>query len=256
MMSPFVAGAIVLTCTFGGALLGMWLRVALPANHLSNEAKETVRLGVGLVATMTALVLGLVTSAAKSSFDGIDKEVTNTAIQLLTLDRTLARYGPETGEVRQALKRSIGERIEMIWPQGAATAVRLDPIRAGAPSEVERLADEIRALAPQNDAQRALQTRALNQAEALLQARWFVIGSVGSSVPVLFQAVLVFWLAITFVSFGLFAPSNSTVRIVLFVCALSVGGAVYLVLEMDSPFHGLVKVSPSPLRYAHTHLGQ
>lgn len=83
-----------------------------------------------------------------------------------------------------------------------------------------------------------------------------MIGSVGSSVPVLFQVVLVFWLAITFVSFGLFAPSNSTVRIVLFVCALSVGGAVYLVLEMDSPFHGLVKVSPSPLRYAHTHLGQ
>lgn len=134
--------------------------------------------------------------------------------------------------------------------------MRLNPIRSGAPSEVERLADEIRALAPQNDAQRALQTRALNQAEALLQARWFVIGSVGSSVPVLFLVVLVFWLAITFVSFGLFAPSSSTVRIVLFVCALSVGGAVYLVLEMDSPFHGLVKVSPSPMRYAHTHLGQ
>ena len=68
--------------------------------------------------------------------------------------------------------------------------------------------------------------------------------------------MLLFWLTITFTSFGLFAPRNVTVLAVLFFCALSVTSALFLVVEMDGPFDGLIKASADPLRYAHAHINQ
>jgi hypothetical protein len=255
-MNPTIVGIIVFALTFGGALLGMWLRTLLPEHHFNAESKDTVKVGIGLIATMTALVLGLVTASAKSSFDAVDSAVKNAAIDVLALDRTLARYGSEAGEIRKALQHAIGARIDMIWPQGSSKPANLDPMGSGAGAEAERLADAIRALKPRDDSQRALQSRSLEISEALLQARWLVLAAAEPSVPVPFLVILLFWLAITFASFGVFAPRNATVLAVLFVCALSVSLAVFLVLEMDAPFDGLLKVSADPLRYAIAHLNQ
>jgi len=251
-----IIGLIVFACTFAGALLGMWLRTVLPERQLDADSRATVKLGIGLIATMTALVLGLVTASAKSSFDAVDTGVKQTATQVLALDRVLARYGSETGEIRKGLQRTVGARIDTIWPQGSGKPASLDPMSSETVFGAERLADAIRDLKPHNDSQRALQSRALDLLEALLQGRWLLITGTGSSVPTLFLAVLLFWLTITFASFGLFAPRNAMVVTVLFVCALSVGSAVFLVLEMDGPFDGLLKVSPDPLRYAHAHLNR
>jgi hypothetical protein len=250
-----IVGIIVFTCTFAGVLLGMWLGIALPEHWLS-ESSETVKVGVGLIATMTALVLGLVTASAKNSFDAVDTSVKQTATQLLALDRVLARYGSETGEIRKGLQRVVGARIDMIWGHGSSKPANLDPMTSGTGLAAERLAGAIRGLKPHDDSQRALQARALDLTEAILQARWLAMAGTGASIPVPFLAVLLFWLTITFTSFGLFAPRNALVVTVLFVCALSVGCAIFLVLEMDGPFDGLLKVSADALRYAHTHLNQ
>src|SRR6185295_1937458 len=99
-MNPTVVGMVVFACTLGGALVGHWLRTTLPEHYLDDESKDTVKLGIGLVATMTALVLGLVTASAKSSFDAVDTAVKRTATDILAIDRLLARYGSETGELR------------------------------------------------------------------------------------------------------------------------------------------------------------
>jgi hypothetical protein len=255
-MNPIIVGTIVFVCTLGGALGGIWLRTILPEHHLNDESRDTVKLGIGLIATMTALVLGLVTASAKSSFDAVDTAVKHTAMDILILDRLLARYGPETAEIRGALQQAFAHRIDMIWPQSTSRPARLDPLGAASASGVEGLVDGIRGLTPRDDSQRSLQSRALALAEALLQARWLVFAGIGTSVPLPFLVVLLFWLTITFASFGLFAPRNVTVLTVLFVCALSVGGAVFLILEMDGPFDGLLKVSADPLRYAHAHLNR
>jgi hypothetical protein len=229
-MNPTIVSIIVFTCTFGGALLGMWLRTALPKHHLDAESRDTVKVGVGLIATMTALVLGLVTASAKSSFDAVSTAVKQTASEILALDRILARYGSEAGEIRTGLQREIGVRIASIWPPDASRPASLQVLRAGVGSDAEGLADAIRGLTPRDDAQRALQSRALDLAEALLQARWLVLAGTETSVPVPFLMVLLFWLTLTFASFGLFAPRNAMVLVVLFVCALSVGSAIFLVL--------------------------
>lgn len=253
-MNPTLVGMIVFACTFGGVLLGMWLRATLPEHHLNNESRDTVRLGAGLIATMTALVLGLVTASAKSSFDSMNTAVKQSAVDILTLDRVLARYGPETSEIRGGLQHIVASRIDMIWPQGSSQPAQLDPL--GAAATVEGLSDQIRALTPRDDSQRALQSQAQNLFEAMLRARWIIFGGGGTSVPMPFLVVLLFWLTLTFASFGLFAPRNAMVVGVLFVCALSVGGALFLIAEMDGPFDGLLKVSSEPMRYTLAHLNQ
>jgi hypothetical protein len=126
-MDPTHVGMIVFACTLGGALIGNWLRTTLPEHHLNDESRDTVKLGIGLIATMTALVLGLVTASAKSSFDAVDTAVKHTAMDILTLDRLLARYGPETGEIRGALQHAVASRIDMIWPQSSSRPAPLEP---------------------------------------------------------------------------------------------------------------------------------
>ena len=232
------------------------MRTTLPEHHLDADSRNTVTVGIGLIATMTALLLGLVTASAKNSFDAVDSAVKETSINVLALDRVLARYGSETSEIRKGLQQAIGARIDMIWRQGSSKPSNLDPISSGAGLQAERLAGAIRALKPRNDSQRAFQSQAIDLSETLLKARWLVLAGTERSVPVPFLVILVFWLTITFASFGLFAPRNATVLAVLFVCALSVACAVFLILEMDMPFQGLIKVSADPLRYAFAHLNQ
>ena len=96
-------------CTFGSALAGTFVRTWLPPTHLSKESQDVVRLGIGLVATMTALLLGLVTAAARSTFDTQDAALRNSAATILTLDRHLARYGPETKPTRDLIRCMLRE---------------------------------------------------------------------------------------------------------------------------------------------------
>lgn len=255
-MDPTIVSVVVFGFTFGGVLLGMWLRTVFPQHHFDAESKDTVKLGIGLVATMTALVLGLITASAKNSFDTVDNAVKQSAVEALTLDRVLARYGPETAQIRSDLQQALGSRVDMIWPQGASKPAKLDPIQSGAGVNAESIAEAIRRLTPSSDAQRALQSRALDTSEALLQARWLVMAGTEASIPLPFLVILLFWLTVTFTSFGLFAPRNTVVHLALFVCALSVGSAVFLVMEMDQPFDGLIRVSADPLRYAQEHLNR
>ena len=253
-MSPATIGIVVFVCTFGGVLAGMRLGLTIPEEHLKGESKESIRTGIGLIATMTALVLGLVTASAKQSFDDVDKTVRNVAADVLTLDGVLARYGPETAPLRANLKAVVESRVDATWPQGKAGNATVT--QGQAVSVVEQFAAQVRALAPGTDEQAWLKSRATDLTEALMEVRFRVIGRIGSSVPVPYLVILVFWLTVTFASFGIFAPRNAAVVTVLFLCSLSVAAAVFLVLELDGPFEGLVRVSPEPLTAAVSLLGR
>jgi hypothetical protein len=253
-MNPLLMSVLVFACTFGGALGAISLRRRLPDGHLDEQAKDTVKVGIGLVATMTALILGLVTASAKSTFDAVGASIKTAAADVLTLDRVLARYGHETDALRASLKQAMADRIEALWPAGGAGAKSIDVPELR--KTTESMATQLLSLTPQTDEQRYLKERARDLGESLLETRWRVFAGLGTSIPLPFLIMLIFWLTITFASFGLFAPGNSTVVAVLFVCAISVAGAVFLVMEMDGPFQGLITVSPDPLKYAVAHLDQ
>ena len=245
---------IVFACTFAGSLLGMVLSVVLPRQQLGKESRDIVTLGMGMIATTTALVLGLVIASAKSAFDTQDKAVKQTAADILTLDRILARYGPETKEVRDRLRRAVAFTLAVTWPEQGSRPGRVD-MRETAPVG-EAIEDLILELSPKTDAQRWLRTRALEQSSDVLHTRWLVFGGTGSSVPLPFLVVVVCWLTVIFASFGLFAPRNATVIATLFVCAMSVAASVFLIMEMDRPFDGVIKISSSPLQYTLSQIGQ
>lgn len=253
-MHPTVIGIVVLACTFAGVLLGMRLRSALPDQHLSGDTRDTIKLGIGLVATVTALVLGLLTASAKSNFDALDATVKHAAAGLLSLDRTLARYGPEAAEIRRQLKQAVAQRIDSIWRREHSGKGAVDPsLNMHA---TENISTEIHRLAPGTDEQRVLKTRAVAAAESLLDVRWAVVAGTSAPVPLVFLTVLVVWLTVTFTTFGMLAPRSRTMMLVLFVCSLSVSGAIFLVLEMSSPFDGLISVSSAPMDYALEHLNK
>jgi Protein of unknown function (DUF4239) len=253
-MHPLIVGAIVFGCAFVATLLGMWLRTMSPEHHLNAESRDAVKLGISLVATMIALVLGLVTASAKNSFDAVAIAVSASATHVLALDRLLARYGPETREIRAALQHTVARRLDMVWPQGASRPVQFDP--SGVTSGAERLVERIRTLAPADAHQQSLHARAVDIAERFLEDRWMAFTDSGASIPMSFLVVMMFWLTITFACYGILAPRNTTIFAVHFFCAVCVGSAFFLILEMDGPFEGVLRVSADPLRYAVAHINQ
>lgn len=252
-MSSIAVAAIVFTCTFFGALLGIRSRAALPAHHLSNDAKDLVRLCMGLIATMTALILGLVTASAKAAFDAQDAAIHSSAGDILMLDNMLAAFGPETKPIREEIRQAIGARISSTWGRGRSPA-EVETAAGGKPMS-EIIVQRILALAPQTDAQRWQQAQALSIASDVLKTRWLSLTGASNEVPPAFLVVIVFWLSVLFWSFGLFAPRNGTVIAVLMLSALSMSACVLLILEMQTPFSGVLRISNAPLRFALAHLG-
>jgi hypothetical protein len=250
-MSPYALGAIVFACVFGAALLAMRLRAALPEHHLSGDTKDTVKLAMGLVATMTALVLGLLVASAKGAYDTQKSEVVSMAGKIAVLDRVLAYYGPEAAEARALLRRALEGAIARIWPENRSQEPQLAPNTAGG----EALYDALQKLAPQDDAQRSVKAQALAIALDIGQMRWLLFEQAGTSISAPLLVVVVLWLAILFFSFGLFGPPNATATAALLVAALSVSAAIFLILELDHPFGGLIQISRQPMLNALNHLG-
>jgi hypothetical protein len=252
-MGAFAIGGIVFACVFGGALIGMLLQAILPENHINSDSKDVIKVSMAMVATLAALVIGLLIASAKSSFDSKNSEMTQMTAHAILLDRTMAEYGTETRDIRDLFRRMIAYRIHQIWPN---EGTEVDAQAIGKGFAVETVQRKVLDLSPQNDAQRWLKSTALQLTSDIAQARWLVYQQTGSTIQWPFLAILVFWLAIIFASFGLFAPRNASVLTALVVCSLSVAGAIFLIVQMDQPYDGLVKISSAPARAALNQLGQ
>jgi hypothetical protein len=238
------------SCVFGGALVGIRLRAALPSHHLNPDSRDVMKLGMGLVGTMAALALGLLLAAAKSSYDAQGEELRQIAATALLLDRALAHYGPEAADARRLLREAIAHALGRIWAGGGWQPP--DPTFA----RKRDFFDAIEQLEPRDSAQHLLQTQLLRIGLDLGRLRLMLIEEAARPMPTPFLVMLIFWLTIIFVSFGLFAPANYTVVTTLLVCALSVSGAIYLILELAHPFTGLLKIADVPLRHALQNLGR
>ena len=254
MTSPQTIFLISVGCIFGGALLGLLLSRVLPEHHLRDNSKDTVKVVAGTIATLAALVLGLLVGSAKNSFDALNTEITQSSTKVILLDRALAAYGPETKEAREQLRRGVITLIQTFWPEEKTEASGFAVFERT--NKIETLQAKLRELTPATDAQRQLLSQAQQISSDLVQSRWLVIEQAQSALPVPFLVVLLFWLSMLHLSFGLFAARNATVITVLLISALSVSGAIFIILEMSHPLQGMVKVSSAPMRKALEHLGQ
>lgn len=251
-MTTVTTSLIVLGCMLGGAALGLTLRRILPEPHRSSETKDVVKIGMGLVSTMTALLLGLLVASAKSAYDTKGNEIAQMSAKVMLLDRTLALYGPATNEIRAGLRKTLNEAIERMWPTTDAGGPELDPTA----SSGEVLYGSIERLKPETELQAGVRSEALALARDLGTTRWLLFAQRGSSVSTPFLVVVVFWLTVLFISYGLYAPLNATTAGALALCAISVAGALFLVMELDHPFRGVIQLSSQSMRDAASHIGR
>jgi len=245
-MSALALSFSIFVLTLGGILLGALLRQALPGHHLSKDSQDVVRLGVGLIATIAALVLGLLIAAAKSSFDTQSTQIRQITADIILLDNLLAQYGPEARPIREQMRNTIGPFADRLWHEKETSST--SPFEANAAAEAVYL--QIQALSPQGDLQRSLQGRAAQISTDLAQVRLLLFVESDSLIPAPFIAILAFWLVIIFASFSLFSVLNATVFACLSLFALSASCAIFLIMELNQPFGGLMIISSAPLRHA------
>lgn len=244
-MNSVIIACICAACIFSGVVLGLYIHSRLPDQHLSNDSKDTVKLGAAMIATLSALVLGLLISSAMSTFNTVEAEITQGSARIILLDRVLADYGPETKDARAQLRRSVASGIEDVWPEAKTTVPGMTLFEHA--NGMELVQARLRMLTPATDARRQLLVQAQQLSNELLQFRWLVIEQLQIGLPIPLLVTLVFWLTVLHVSFGLFAPRNATVIMVLLVTVLSVSSALFIILELNHPLTGMIKVSSAPL---------
>jgi hypothetical protein len=226
----------------------------LPDNHLNENARDVVKLGAGLIATMAALILGLLINSAHNSLDTISNELTQTSTTIVELDQTLASYGPQTAELRHLLRKCVDAVLESRGPENVVkegTTEIFDLEKA-----LRKMQSKLRSMSPQNNAQTILQSQAYQEVKQLTHSRLLLLEHGHKRISGIFLIVLIFWLVVIFVSFGLLAPRNWTVIGVLFICALSVSAAIFILTAMNNPYRGFISVSAAPLRSALEQLGR
>lgn len=251
-MQSLAVSALVFVSLFAGAGLGMWGAGRLKEEHLSKETQEAVKLGVGMVAAMSSLILGLMTASVKGNFDTTARDVQQFATTLITLDVALRTYGPAADEAQQSLIAYTTHALAETWPE--TPGIRSQVQSASSEKLMLDLGRRIRALAPTTPDQTELKSEVLTAFQAVSALRWNVIAESETVVPPVFIGVLIVWLTLIFISFGLFAPVNRVSVVMFFLCSLSLAGALFLILELGGPFDGIIKVPSQAMQGALAHM--
>jgi hypothetical protein len=253
-LEPYQIALISFASIFTGAMTGFYCGRVLPEHHMSSESKDAVKMGWGIVATMSALVLSLLVASAKNTFDTVNSESTTAAARYIVLNHTLIEYGPDAESVRTDLRNAVASAIKRDWDDAPIDS----PVPA-APQHsnvMEGFNDELTKLTPKNDNQRALLLKAQQITNDLCMGRWLIIEQSKNSLPPALIVALVFWLTILFLGLGLYSPHNNTVLVMLMLCALSVSVAIFLINDMSHPLRGLISVSSASMLDVWDHLNQ
>jgi hypothetical protein len=255
-MNSLTISCIVFACILAGALVGMFLQGRLPGHHLSADSRDVVKLGMGLIGTMTALVLGLLIASAKASFDTQRNGLAQLSGNVIFLDRMLANYGSGANEARALLRASVADMLRRTWPDEGPESGQTGE-KSQTEGRYEGVFKKIQGLKPGKDEdKRAFQAQALKLAIDIGQQRWVLFAQKGRSIPTPFLVVMVCWLALILASFSLFAPRNLTAFATLLACSIAVSSAIFLIMELDQPFNGMIQISSVPVRGALAQLGQ
>ncbi len=253
-MSAPLTAFVILVCMLCGMALGSYLRLVLPDDHTRADSKDILMSSAGMMATLVALIIGLLVTSAKGNYDNTTLGITQTGAKIISLDYYLSNYGPDAKVERELVRQATAAAIERVWTNESTQGADLTKMEAA--TGMADVYSKIRELSPQNDSQKYLQIQALQISADMMQSRWMLIEQSQTNLPRIFLVVLTFWLTVLFAQFGLLAPRNLTAKSALFICALSVSGAIYLILELNNPLEGTIKVSSAPLHKALSLIGK
>ncbi len=243
-MHALEISSLVFALVIGGTFGGMVVRRFRPDERYNADSKDTIRLAIGLVVTMTSLVLGMLVSSGKTYYDGQKTEVAELSAEVMFINGLLIAYGPETQRLRVEIRIYIEGIVDRIWPEDGTEAVKLKPL-----GNSETFYEHVQELAPKTPEQVAIRAELLSSILTLRRSYWFMFlksEQPAMSVPLL--AVVTAWLVIIFFSFGLFAPRLPNVISTLIVCAMAASAAVFIIVSLNSPFTGVMKIPPTAIR--------
>ena len=253
-MNTWLLALVAFGCICGGIVVGLMVQRALPDHHLGAEGRDVVRLVSGLLATLSALVLGLLIASAKGTYDHVKDGLNQRTARVLMADQVLSRYGPEANPARAHLRKSFAAHVAQLFPDGAHATNASSHLAEG--SSLEDIQAELDALVPANDRQRAMLVRMRQLIFETAQSRWLAYEEASNATPPALLGALIVWLSIMFGAFALLSPRNATVVGALLFGALSVATALFLIEEMNRPLDGLISVSGEPMRKALVILGK
>jgi hypothetical protein len=250
-MSPLTTAVVVFVSLLAAIAAGVRLGRLLPTHHRNQETKDTVKMSLGLIATTVALLLGLLIGSAKGSYDTKQGEVIQAASKVVFLDRVLSLYGPETAEIRARVRAVVNEWVRRQW-----SGERPSPPGADAKTTAgDSVYFDILRLSPQSDIQRSLKDQAAAMALELAELRTLMRAQSAPSISMPLLIIVAIWLVVIFLGFSMIAPGNATSILTLVISALSISGALFLILELDRPFAGLIHISSQPMLEALSHIG-
>jgi hypothetical protein len=239
--------------------IGSYMRIRLPAPHRSSETIDFLRIVTALLVTFAALVLSLLLAAVRSSYDTAYRDRAHYAASLAELDQCMRDYGPDLSDARAKLHAYTAAVIVSTWPGEPAPKGIAIPDTKGIPrlGEAPSLATlmngiglEIAALSPADTIHKSLTARCSEDFANVMAARWTVIEDVHGSLSPPFAAVLIFWLMLVFLSFGLQAPRNLLAALVIGIAIVSVTSVMFVILDLDLPYGGLFGISSHTMRLA------
>ena len=247
-MTPILASAVAFVAMMVGAATATHLRRVLADQHFTEAAKDIVRLSASLMATLAALVLSLLISSANSAYEAQRRELREIVASIVLVDSLLEEYGPASRPARESMRKASQVLADGLW-NGAWTGRPSE--RGYMPRTVARdLHEAIRSLAPADERQRELRAQVLQIAVATAQARYVLYEGVDSSLPTPFLVILIGWLAALFMSFCLFSPPNRIAVVALVILALSTASALFMLMELGTPFSGLLALPEGTVRNA------
>lgn len=247
-MPTYAVAAVVFASLAAAIALGTTMSRRVAEHHLSSESRDSVKLVLGLMATLGALQLGLLVNSANQSFGAERQQVNALAAKITVLNRVLMVYGADAAGARGELRAMVESAVAQAWPShGVRGNLDADPLRG------EAMLRSIRTLEPKDAEQSDLKAKATGVAFELIEARAMLVAMAATGVSVPLVSLIVAWLVVILFGFTLLAPRNSFVVTALVVSAVAITGAVVLLVGLYRPFEGLMQISSDPLLNA---LGQ
>ena len=240
-MSEYVVAVLAFLSMMGAALLGLFSETKLPTEHLQGDTHRVVRRVANLFVVMTSLVLGLMMNSARDTFETNNRDIRTLATELILLDRTMRALGPEADDARRHLVEYVQTSLK------GANILQEDP---QAEASLEAARTSLRAIRLSDEQKIALWNDARQLDRQVVRQRWVVLDEYGGTIPRPLITIVILWLAIIFASFGYRAPRNTIVTASFCLAALLISAAIYLILDMDTPFSGMTKATNAPFQQA------
>jgi len=259
--NPISLSLLVLACTLAAAAAGFALRRRLGPAPDADQSREGVRMAMSLMTTLTAIVLGMVTASAKETYDQATAVVTGTAVDMITLDRKLDNYGPEAAAARAEVRVCVDRMIERMQSGERYFVDNKHATEVG--TSIERVWSAIHVLKPADARQEDLRDQALailsgrvKYGPGNLEQQQWAFAVKPASVPRNFLIVVVAWLVLEFFALGIFFPRSRAMSVAITIAGLVVASSMFLILELEDPLTGAMRVPVESLKLARDLLGR